>query len=218
LKNIWRLFMVVLASATGVIVLTGYFIGGELLGLANLRATILHWVVILSAVALLVGIVNLFRVHWNRVNDRHQDSGYSMAVIVSMILTLVFVGFFGPTDPLSLWLFNYIQIPIETSLMALLAVLLIYAVARMAYRKPNVYSLIFFATVLIMLIGFATIPGLDFIDLSRVRAWIMQVPATAGARGILLGIALGIIATGVRVLTGLDRPYEAPGDGWDKDA
>jgi hypothetical protein len=29
----------------------------------------------------------------------------------------------------------------------------------------------------------------------------------AGARGLLLGVALGAIATGARVLLGLERPY-----------
>jgi hypothetical protein len=33
------------------------------------------------------------------------------------------------------------------------------------------------------------------------------VPALAGARGLLLGIALGVVATGLRVLLALDRPY-----------
>jgi len=33
-----------------------------------------------------------------------------------------------------------------------------------------------------------------------------QVPV-AGARGILLGVALGSIVTGIRVLIGSDRPY-----------
>ncbi len=29
----------------------------------------------------------------------------------------------------------------------------------------------------------------------------------AGARGILLGVSIGAIVTGIRVLIGLDRPY-----------
>jgi hypothetical protein len=36
---------------------------------------------------------------------------------------------------------------------------------------------------------------------------ITLVPATAGARGLLLGVALGAIATGLRVFLGFDRPY-----------
>jgi hypothetical protein len=39
------------------------------------------------------------------------------------------------------------------------------------------------------------------------RAWISQVWAAGGARGILLGVALGATATGLRVLLGTERPY-----------
>jgi hypothetical protein len=31
-------------------------------------------------------------------------------------------------------------------------------------------------------------------------------------RGIIIGVALGTIATGVRVLAGFDRPYSGEGD------
>jgi hypothetical protein len=39
------------------------------------------------------------------------------------------------------------------------------------------------------------------------RNWVMNVPVLAGARGILLGIALGTIVTGARILVGIERPY-----------
>jgi hypothetical protein len=40
-----------------------------------------------------------------------------------------------------------------------------------------------------------------------VRDWLLAVPVSAGARGILLGIALATVVTGVRVLIGQDRSY-----------
>ena len=35
----------------------------------------------------------------------------------------------------------------------------------------------------------------------------MTVPALAGTRGIILGVALGTVVTGLRLLMGIDRPY-----------
>jgi len=40
-----------------------------------------------------------------------------------------------------------------------------------------------------------------------VRPWISQVWALGGARGILIGVGLGALLTGLRVLFGIDRPY-----------
>jgi hypothetical protein len=39
------------------------------------------------------------------------------------------------------------------------------------------------------------------------RDWVVNVPVMAGSRGILLGIALGTIVSGLRLLVGVDRPY-----------
>ncbi|MCZ2098096.1 MAG: hypothetical protein LC121_17870 [Anaerolineae bacterium] len=42
---------------------------------------------------------------------------------------------------------------------------------------------------------------------TEIRQWLLAVPVSAGARGILLGIALATVVTGVRVLIGQDRSY-----------
>jgi hypothetical protein len=100
--------------------------------------------------------------------------------------------------------------PVEQSLMAILVVVLIYSIARMFKDRYNLISIVFIATVLVMLIlavpwfGVA-IPGLH--GPSGIRSLIAEIPAVAGARGILIGIGLGTIATGLRVLIGADRPY-----------
>ena len=124
-----------------------------------------------------------------------------------MCMIRVAVAIFRPTGSWSMWIFNYIQVPIESSLMALLAVILAYASARMLSRRLNLFSIVFIVTALIVLLGTASLPFLDLPVLSEFRGWIERIPAVAGSRGILLGVALGTIATGLRVLMGADRPY-----------
>jgi hypothetical protein len=124
-----------------------------------------------------------------------------------LTLTLLVVGWFGPTDPVSLWVFNYIQIPIEASLMALLSVVLIYAGIRLLRRKPNLLTIVFIATAVVILLMSGPLFGIDIPGMAALRIWIGKVPAVAGARGILLGISLGIVAAGLRILMGADRPY-----------
>ena len=126
---------------------------------------------------------------------------------MGLILTLLIVGYLGPTDPVSLWIFNYIQIPIEASLMAILSIVLIYAGVRLLRRKPNLLTIVFIATAVVILLMSGPLFGIDIPGLAELRIWIGKVPAVAGARGILLGISMGIIAAGLRILMGADRPY-----------
>ena len=194
-----------IAIGVGIVVLLGYFLQIDLL--VNIRITLLEWATILIGVALLVGVANLFMVHWNRATSDYPNRYNSIALLVGMVLTLLIVGYFGPTDPISVWIFNYIQIPIEASLMALLSVVLIYAGVRLLRRKPNLLTIVFLATAVVILLMSGPLFGIDIPGLAELRIWIGKVPAVAGARGILLGISLGIIAAGLRILMGSDRPY-----------
>ncbi|HZD56633.1 MAG TPA: hypothetical protein VE136_07925 [Anaerolineales bacterium] len=194
-----------IAIAIGLVILFGYFLPFGIL--ISLRMVLLEWAVILAAIALLVGIGNLFYVHWRKAARAQSNSFYSVVLLISLVFTLAIVGWFGPTHSYSLWIFNNIQVPIESSLMAILAILLAYAVVRLLRRQLNLFSIIFLVTTVVILVATAPILGVEVPGLNELRTWISQVPAVAGARGILLGVALGILATGVRILVGADRPY-----------
>jgi hypothetical protein len=88
---------------------------------------------------------------------------------------------------------------------------LVYAAARLLRRVPNLFSIVFIGTALLVLLGASTLalggPGLLVDVIAGVRDWITQVPAAAGARGLLVGVALGSVAAGLRILIGTDRPF-----------
>jgi hypothetical protein len=195
-----------IAIAVGLLVLMGYFI--PLAPLLTLRSTLVQWAVILAAFALLTGVVNLLRVHWSKIRRREKGSVYSLVLIISLLLTVAVVGVFGPTSSWSMWIFNNIQTPVESSLMALLAFVLLFAGVRLLRRRLDLFSIIFLITAILVVLGTAPFffAG-QLLVLSQIRTLIAQIPATAGARGILLGVSLGILVTGLRILVGSDRPY-----------
>jgi hypothetical protein len=192
------------AVIAGVVVLLGYFL--PIGPLQDLRQLMVEWAGILAAVALLVGVSNLFYVHWSKISAGHGDSFYSYVLIISLTLTLILVGWFGPIHSVSKWIFNYIQIPIESSFMALLALFLVYIIIRMFKRRLDQIALIFSFTVVFMLITSSLLLR-ELTILNDLRTWITQVPAVAGARGILIGVVLGVVAAGLRILMASDRPY-----------
>lgn len=195
-----------LAIASGILVLAGYFIAINVLG--EIRLTLIGWAVILAAFAVFAGIVNLMAVHINKVRQREKGMAYSLILVAALILTFLLGLVLGPEDPKVSFIFNSFQLPVETSLMALLAVTLAAAGIRLLRRHLNLLSILFLATSLVVLLGTAPLPFLGMIPYSdSLRSLIAQVFAAGGARGILLGVALGTLTTGLRILFGTDRPY-----------
>lgn len=200
---------VAIAFILGMIVLLGYFITNSLL--SDLRQLLMQWAVIVAAGALFLGLFNLFTVHWNKVNDQTEGWPYSAILIFLFLVTLVLGVIFGPDFEVLTLLFNHVQLPIEIGLIALLAVTLIYAGFRYVSDRQDPIRLVFIFTVLFVLLGnspwlLASDSGIASL-ITNLRAWVSQVWSVAGARGILLGVALGAVTTGLRVLLGMDRPY-----------
>ena len=201
-------FSTVIAIAFGVLLLAGYIFPV----LSEFQLFILNVAVILAGFAVLVGISNLLIVHTGKIRQKQKGAAYSSILIITMLVTFL-LGFLAHFDiPIAKSLFNEafltIQLPIETSLMALLVVTLTYASIRLLRRRINPLSVIFLVTAFLILVGTAPWPFLGDVPLlSNLRAWIAQFPAAAGARGILLGVGLGTLTTGLRILFGSDRPY-----------
>ena len=207
MKKVLSIGNALIAIVAGVLVLLGYLLP-NLLG--GLRQYLIQLAVTLTAFAVLLGIINLASVHWKRATGPKGGLHklYSAVLLLSLVLTILLVGISGPTGFWSIWLVNTFQIPVETSLMAVLAVVLLFAAARLLSRRLHWASLLFLVAAVLVLIGMAPLPYFgQFAVLSSLRQWLSSVPAVAGARGLLLGVALGTIATGLRILMGADRPY-----------
>lgn len=206
------------AIGVGIIVLLGYVLGGDagtgynFLGL--LRVYFLEAGVVLAAVAVLVGIVNLLGVHINKIRLGESDF-YSFVLILAFLITVAlglydFFRVFWLGDVAlqrTMWIFENVQFPIETSLMAVLTLSLTVALYRLSRRKLSVMSSVFIVTVFLLLLASIPLVVNSLGIFADLYAWLTQVVAVSGARGILIGVGLGIVAAGIRVLIGYDRPY-----------
>lgn len=158
-------------------------------------------VAITIAATIIIGIVNLMRVHVGRLFSGRLGGLYSLILIASFVGTIAYY-FINRGDTT---LLEVVQVPIESSLAGLLFLSLVYGGFRIMRIRPNRWSFLFVAVLLIVLVGSLPISGLR--PLQQISDWLMAVPVSGGARGILIGIALATIVTGIRVLVGQDRSY-----------
>ena len=195
---------VILAIGAGIVILAGYFIPA----LAGLQSLLLSWAIILAGSAAVVGVFNLVLVHTSRISNREKGRGYSIILLICLFGTFLFGLAMGPSDPGMRGLINAVVVPVESSLMAVLAVSLLYASVRLLRRRLNTMTVVFLVTAAVMLMASATLPFGEVGPLNNfLRPWLQHVLALGGARGLLIGIGLGTLTTGLRVLVGADRPY-----------
>lgn len=117
------------------------------------------------------------------------------------------------------WIFQYLIGPVVATMFSLLAFYVASAAFR-AFRAKNVDAILLLVTALIVLVGQTKDRELTFLFLSpsmdnatpivpidQLTEFLRKTFVTAGQRSIMIGIALGVMATSLRILLGLDRSY-----------
>jgi hypothetical protein len=201
-----RILTAVLAIAAGLIVLLGYFLP-EFAILDRLRLVLTDWAVIIAAMAVLVGIINLVSVQMEKVRSKQKGGMYGALLVLSLIITFGLGLVFGPDHSLMRVAVDAVIVPVEASLLAILAVTLVFASIRLLRRRTDMMSVIFLVTVVLFLIAVMPTPFGPIPVVNQLILGVTGMISGAGARGLLIGVALGTLLTGLRVLFGIDRPY-----------
>ena len=118
------------------------------------------------------------------------------------------------------WCYEYMFRPLLATIFSLLAFYVATAAFR-AFRAKNTEATLLLGTAFIVLLAqtyagtwlTSDVPNVwrdlptGELRLENVKVTIMRVFATAGNRAIMIGIALGIVATSLKLLLGMDRSY-----------
>ncbi|WKZ43127.1 MAG: hypothetical protein QY302_13580 [Anaerolineales bacterium] len=199
-----RVVTAALAIAASLIVLLGFFLPVPLL--INLRAVLTDWAVVIGAIALLVGIFNLVAVQLEKIRMRQKGSVLGVILILSLLGTFGYGLAFGVEDPFMQFAMDAVIVPVEAALMAILAITLVYACIRLFRQRLDWTTVLFLLSAVLLLIAIMPKP----FDNSLIDGLIVNFTgmlSRGGARGLLIGIALGTLLTGLRILFGIDRPY-----------
>ena len=195
----------VIAGAVGIIVLLGFFVDIEGFHLQDLQTILLDWMVTVAAFAFLLGAINVVLVNLMRIRQR-KGGLYSLVTLTAMFAVLAFGLIDGPRGLVVQWTFAWVLVPLQATLFALMAFFVVVAAWRV-FRLRNLESLLLLLVGVLVLLSKVPLRFSWAEDLAGFKNWILAVPAMAGARGIILGVTLGIVTTGLRLIMGIDRPY-----------
>lgn len=163
-----------------------------------------------------IGVINITRVHMINIKRRRATWKYSVLLLICLFGMAIFSVIASPyaLDPNAavipasviafatpIWEFLYYKIfvNVNSSIFSLLAFFIVSAAYR-AFKARTLESTLLLAAGLLVVLGQAPIAGLLWPGFSAIREWILAFPNTAGQRGILIGVALGVIVFSVRRL------------------
>jgi hypothetical protein len=167
---------------------------------------VFEWGLVLVAAAELVGIGYLAAAHVRKIIRRDNGFIYSI-VLLSAFLVSMIAGFVLTTKhPFYRDLILNVQVPVEASLLAILAATLLYASLRLIRTRGwTAMSIAFLVSTILSLainLGFFWSPAGSFGD--QVLNFFKRLPLV-GARGVLIGMALGGLLMGLRFLFSINR-------------
>ncbi len=177
------------------------------------------WYMIVASAAIFLGAVNLVQVHFSRIRHRVRNWKYSPVVLAGFALMMVTGLRYGVVEgrPFD-YLFQNMIVPMGATMFSLLAFFVASAAFR-AFRSSNWRATLLLLSAFVVMLG--RVPIGDLIWrlfpgaaagahpnlVSEVAEWIMQVPNMAGQRAVMIGAALGVVATSLRMIFGIERSY-----------
>jgi hypothetical protein len=212
----------VLVFISGVFTIFQYFVPHE--SSEWIYEFLLDWIYIIGIFALALGIWSLVRVSVDKIRHRRPGWGYPIITLSGLFL-MIFFGFTGTRDgewgfyfmtaeglsnPMFRNFFDYIMIPIQSTMFALLAFFIASAAYR-AFRARNVMASLLLLAALIVMLRFNPYLGPLFPYVADTSTWLLNVPNLAAKRAIVIGVGLGIVATALKVILGIERGYMGKG-------
>ncbi|MEJ2747355.1 MAG: hypothetical protein P8183_05515 [Anaerolineae bacterium] len=202
-----RTLPLALAVAFGLLTLVGL-----LLPLPALTTILLDWVGFLAAVALVLGVLNLLAVHTQRTFKNNNLYSAVLIIAILAVFGLAVTDALGITTGGVATAFDWIQVPLETALASLMAFFLLFLGFHMLRRQRGWGAVLFLLTAVFILLSSAftsttLLPAAVRNLFGQIQNVINNIIVIAGMRGLLIGIALGVITMSLRLLLGLDQPY-----------
>lgn len=176
--------------------------------------------IIIVAFGYVLGGANVLRVNLEGISKRERGWGYQVVLVVSLLVTMAVGavegmrngGDFQREGSASKWIYDNLYATMSGTMFALLAFFIASAAFR-AFRIRTVEAGLLAVAALIVMLGRVPVGDVmthwlpEPLRLGTMQQWIMDFPQNASKRAILIGAALGVMSTGLRVILGIERSY-----------
>ena len=166
-----------------------------------------EWYMIVASAAIFLGAINLMHVHLRKIKLKLKNWKYSPVTIIGFLLMIVTGLIYGVTEtkPFDYMFMNMVA-PMGATMFSLLAFFVASAAFR-AFRASNWRATLLLTSAFIVMLGQVPIGAMIWDKIPLAKVWLMSVPNTAGQRAVMIGAAMGVVSTSLRMIFGIERSY-----------
>ena len=196
---------ILIAGLSGLLVLAALIWQPQL---ADWLEVVLNWAVIIASVAALVALATLLLAHTRKIIKVRYGFIYSVILVGAFLVSFVGGMTAGVENPSYLHWIAAIQQPAEASLLGLAALVMAAASLRLFHQRGwSALTVSFGISALVFLVlGLGWLQALQIPQLDIMIGYLEALPLV-GMRGLLIGMCLGALLLGLRIVLGLERPY-----------
>ena len=197
---------VVITFITALFVLAALFLQGQA---GSFLPYLLDLAILLLAVSSLMALAYLLLRQLKKIRQHPGKSIPNLVMVLAFVVTLVAGLVFGVENPAYNRWVAAIQRPLQSSLLGLSALVMASAGLKFfQHRGVNTLSLSFgLSAVFFLLLGMNVSRLVINPQLDAALLTLSQIPLI-GARGLVIGIALGALLLALRIVFGIERPFD----------
>jgi len=173
--------------------------------------TLNRWIIVIAAFAITLAVGSLISHHIIKIK-RRKPGWWNSYVALTGLVVMALLGILGRINGLN-WmsafyfkLFKYVQAPMDSAMFAILAFYMASAAYR-AFRARSKEATLLLISGFIVMLGVIPFGSLIWDKIPDISEWIMMVPNMASKRGILFGVGLGMTATSLKIILGIERNW-----------
>jgi hypothetical protein len=162
--------------------------------------------IIINSFAIMAGVIGLYLNEIRKVSRRRNDWQYSVWMLLVVSIFILIGVPFGYGSPNYQWMYNSILMPLGATMYGSIS----FYIAAASYRVlkfRSVQSIVLLIPAMILILGNTPMITSVWSGFTDTGGWIMTNITQPVYTGIMIGVALGTLATGLRTLLGLETGW-----------